>query len=210
MQSNTTVEDKKMPARRGKKKPFLNDDDNNNNSNNNNKHTSDTVSAVPMEEYHMNHSHTEPTLQEDHAATTPNPHVVVELLPGVYEPLRSAQETWCAIERDYFVPSTCLTCRSHIFCIEDSRFVLCPMCRVVSPLHALEQPPRERDHVAATPTRVVPSARDGSTLTTPTTPQVRGIGLGFTYEQLCEWQNDILRQRHGRGHRHGRRMSAVW
>eukprot|EP00977_Amphora_coffeiformis_P015543 scaffold4552_cov161-Amphora_coffeaeformis.AAC.6 len=187
MQSNLTVEEKKMPARRGKKKPVLE---------NNSTHTNNTSSAVLMEERPLDHNQNEPLPSQDPTSSA-SCHIV-ELLPGVYEPLRSAQETWGAIERDFFIPSTCITCQAHIFCIQDSRFVLCPQCRVVSPLHP-------QDHQASSSPD---HSHQGGRGDEPTT-QVRGIGLGFTYEQLCDWQGDILRQRQG-GSRRGRRMSAVW
>lgn len=71
------------------------------------------------------------------------------------------------------MPVECLTCTSDIFCIQDSRYVLCPHCRVVGPM---------RDDVAAV-----------------------GVGLGFTYDQLCSWQGDIIRNR-----RQQRRNSSFW
>lgn len=61
------------------------------------------------------------------------PHMV-EIFPGVFESLRGAAETWKAIELDYFMPIECVTCSSDIFCIQDSRYVLCPNCRCVGPM----------------------------------------------------------------------------
>ena len=197
MHTNVTAEEKKMPARRGKKKPAMHHPHHHHHHNLTNDDfvsttTNHTSSAVLMEELPPPHR----GQQDPHAA----PHHG-EVWPGVYEPLRSAQETWGAIENDFFVPSICVTCHTHMFCIQDSRFVLCPQCRVVSPLHQEAPPPNYCGTTAH-------HAR-GHQHQQQQQQQVRGIGLGFTYDQLCDWQGDILRQRQGRGRR-GRRMSAVW
>lgn len=62
------------------------------------------------------------------------PTPLVEVFPGVFESLRGAAETWEAVEQDFFMPIECVTCASNIFCIQDSRYVLCPHCRVVGPM----------------------------------------------------------------------------
>lgn len=58
----------------------------------------------------------------------------VEISPGLFSPLRGADETWKCIEKDFFLPTTCYGCTMDICCIQDASFVLCPECRVVSPL----------------------------------------------------------------------------
>jgi hypothetical protein len=89
----------------------------------------------------------------------------IEISPGVEVRLRGADETWKAIENDYYMPAECICCESTIFCIQDADYVLCPDCRVVSRMEGL-------------------SSRG-----------MGGVGLGFKYEALARWQDTILRDR---------------
>lgn len=58
----------------------------------------------------------------------------IEIAPGLSERLRGADETWQAIENDFYLPCMCLVCNQDICCIMDATYVLCPVCKVVSPL----------------------------------------------------------------------------
>lgn len=58
----------------------------------------------------------------------------IEIAPGHFARLRGAQETWNCIEEDFYLPVTCFCCSSEICCIMDASYVLCPQCRVVSPM----------------------------------------------------------------------------
>jgi hypothetical protein len=89
----------------------------------------------------------------------------VEISPGVQVRLRGADETWKAIEHDYYMPTECVCCESTIFYIQDADYVLCPNCRVVSRLEG--------------------SSSRG----------IGRVGLGFKYEDLAQWQEDLLRAR---------------
>jgi hypothetical protein len=89
----------------------------------------------------------------------------IEISPGVQVRLRGADETWRAIEYDYYMPAECVCCESTIFCIQDADYILCPDCRVVSRLEG--------------------SSSRG----------MGGVGLGFKYEDLARWQEDIIRAR---------------
>jgi hypothetical protein len=93
------------------------------------------------------------------------PTVTVEVAPGVNLRLRGAVETLQAIEDDFYVPVYCSCCTTMIFCIEDADFVLCPDCRVVSP--------------------VADTASNGS----------QGVGLGFTMEELVQYQKEVATSR---------------
>jgi hypothetical protein len=87
----------------------------------------------------------------------------IEISPGVYVRLRGADETWKAIANDFYMPVECICCESTIFCIQNADYVLCPDCRVVSRMD------------------------------TPSSHGMGGVGLGFKYEDLARWQEDILR-----------------
>ena len=93
----------------------------------------------------------------------------IEIAPGIMARLRGAQETWSCVENDFYLPTTCFCCSSDLFCIMDANYVLCPMCKVVSPLEGCA------------------TGMDG------------GVGLGFTFDDLQQWQHEIIvrRQRGG-------------
>jgi hypothetical protein len=85
----------------------------------------------------------------------------IEVSPGEHLRLRGAEETWRAVQVDFYMPSECMCCTLTVFCIQDASFILCPACRVVSPM------------VGAS------AGCQG------------GVGLGFTMEDLAKWQQDI-------------------
>jgi hypothetical protein len=90
----------------------------------------------------------------------------IEISPGIHVRLRGADETWKAIANDFYMPAECMCCESMIFCIQNADYVLCPDCRVVS--------------------RMEGASSSG----------MGGVGLGFKYEDLAKWQEDILREQH--------------
>ena len=81
----------------------------------------------------------------------------IEIEPGFEAPLRRAEETVQAICRNEFVSSTCYGCEASIYCIDDAKFLICPHCKVVSPL--LLSHPNQYAY---------------------------GVGLGFTHQTLVE------------------------
>ena len=58
----------------------------------------------------------------------------IEIAPGLTERLRGADETWQVIENDFYLPTQCFVCMQAICCIMDATYVLCPVCKVVSPM----------------------------------------------------------------------------
>lgn len=58
----------------------------------------------------------------------------VEISPGVYARLRGSQETWRAVEEGNVEESECFCCGTQLLCIADADYVLCPECKVVSPI----------------------------------------------------------------------------
>mmetsp|Transcript_6861 Transcript_6861/g.7567 ORF Transcript_6861/g.7567 Transcript_6861/m.7567 type:complete len:180 (-) Transcript_6861:201-740(-) len=58
----------------------------------------------------------------------------VEIFPGFKQPLRLALETENAIRNGFVKDTNCLTCSLTIHCIRDAKYVLCPVCRNLSPL----------------------------------------------------------------------------
>lgn len=89
--------------------------------------------------------------------------MMIEIGPGALVRLRGAEETWDCIQRDFYLPTQCSFCELILCCIQDASYVLCPQCRVVSPIDDIME------------------EFDG------------GAGIGFTFEQLHAWQNDIIK-----------------
>jgi hypothetical protein len=113
--------------------------------------------------------HENPDYHPEGPSAYPSHHqgvVTLEIAPGHYARLRGADETWACVERDFYMPVTCFACTSELCCIQDATYVLCPTCRVVSPMDGTMDP----NH-------------DG------------GVGLGFTMEDLLRWQAEILSKR---------------
>jgi ribosomal protein S27E len=99
-----------------------------------------------------------------------NSNKTIEIMPGMRVPLRGAEETWKAIEQDFFLPVTCYGCTKELCCIQDASYVLCPACRVVGPMDT--------------------GASDfGSTV---------GVGLGFSLDDLYQWQSEIAQRQRDR------------
>ena len=76
--------------------------------------------------------------------------------------LRGAEETWRAIQRDRYNPCSCSHCETTICAILDAAYVLCPLCHEVSPF------------------------LEGDAATQ------HGLGLGFTLDQLAQFQAEIV------------------
>jgi len=93
----------------------------------------------------------------------------IEIAPGEFRRLRGAAETWKAVQVDFYVPCTCVVCNQTVFCIQDADFVLCPMCRVVSPVDGAD----------------IEEADAGRAILSG------GVGLGFTFDDLAKWQDEI-------------------
>jgi hypothetical protein len=105
---------------------------------------------------------------------------MVEIAPGVLAPLRGSRETWRAIQRDDYRPTTCVVCgcgsahdTTTLFVIQDASYVLCPICRVVGPVDGDSD-----DNV---------SNAGGASSTTSGGAKTGGVGLGFTHEDLVTW-----------------------
>jgi hypothetical protein len=80
--------------------------------------------------------------------------------PGHEARLRGAAETFQAIQQDFYLACVCFDCQAPLFCIFDAWLVLCPHCRVLSPIY------HSNGDVAMN--------------------QEGGVGLGFTMETLME------------------------
>jgi hypothetical protein len=107
----------------------------------------------------------------------------IEISPGVYVQLRGAEETWDCIKRDFFMPCTCYDCLRELCCIQDADYVLCPKCRVVSPMDTTFYGSQSSNATAASSTSAASIEQEG------------GVGLGFTFDDLLKWQAEIIQGR---------------
>lgn len=109
----------------------------------------------------------EDTMQAKVAATRHAPAAsdepLIEISPGVTARLRGAEETMACIENDFYFPTNCMFCTTDICVIMDANYVLCPICKIVSPREGCDE-----------------KNIDG------------GVGLGFTFEDLQKWQCEIV------------------
>jgi len=94
----------------------------------------------------------------------PRKPIYVEIAPGLKTHLRGYEETKACVGRDFFLPCLCYSCTMNLFCIMDANYVICPVCRVVSPLEG------------------------GADL-----DYRGGVGLGFTLNDLAAWQIEFWR-----------------
>ena len=74
-----------------------------------------------------------PPPQKQHPHCLPR-YKTIEVAPGQHLRLRGADETTQAIQDDFYIPCECSCCTKTILCIQDADYVLCPDCRVVSPI----------------------------------------------------------------------------
>mmetsp|Transcript_13096 Transcript_13096/g.24812 ORF Transcript_13096/g.24812 Transcript_13096/m.24812 type:complete len:287 (+) Transcript_13096:72-932(+) len=117
----------------------------------------------------------------DNASAASQQQEHIEIAPGITARLRGANETWAALENDFFLPTQCFCCQLDICCIMDANFVLCPECKVVSPM----------DGCAG-------NGFDG------------GVGLGFTFDDLQNWQEEIIRRRQEQQQQQNQRQFQGW
>lgn len=80
-----------------------------------------------------------PPPQQRYQPTPPPPPPVneglqIEIEPGFFAELRGAEETMAAIAVGHVASVECLCCCLALQCIADAEYVLCPDCKVVSPI----------------------------------------------------------------------------
>ena len=75
-----------------------------------------------------------PALPSSSSTTSiPNPSPpMIEIEPGIFEPLRGSKETAQAMNDGYLIDVDCMICTKTISFIQDSAYFLCPMCKIVA------------------------------------------------------------------------------
>lgn len=63
-----------------------------------------------------------------------HPRNQIEIAPGIFAPLRGSLETLRALQRGDCITVMCMCCSAKLTCLSDAEYVLCPDCRVISPI----------------------------------------------------------------------------
>ena len=104
-------------------------------------------------------------------SSLPNPpSSYIEIEPGYQAPLRRPEETRDAIARDAFVSRHCYGCEASLYCMDSAKYMICPYCRVISPLWSTSR---------------------------GTPDYVYGVSMAFTTETLRRTTQDLNRFPHG-------------
>lgn len=120
--------------------------------------------TTPDQHSHLHDSNSSMSLNSSiHSSSRP----ILEVAPGVFLPLRGADETRQAVKEDKFISHKCTECHRELFCIADAAQILCPACQYVQPLWGSDALENEG-----------------------------GVGLGFTVDDLesMQWEStsDLL------------------
>jgi hypothetical protein len=81
-----------------------------------------------------------PFLSTSHAnpsnsrSTDVPPAPMIEIEHGVFEPLRGSKDTMRAVELGEISSVECMGCLGRFHCMSAARYVICPSCRVISPV----------------------------------------------------------------------------
>lgn len=70
---------------------------------------------------------------------TRNTRSQVELYPGFEQPLRLSSETQSAISCGFTRVTVCMSCTVEVHCIQDAKYLLCPVCQSITPLDDCEE-----------------------------------------------------------------------
>lgn len=105
-----------------------------------------------------------PMPQPASTSPTTSSQLQIEVTPGVFMNVLGSAETSVAIQSNYLAKTCCICCNLTLFCIRDAGYVLCPDCRVVSPVEVGDD---SMSKFSA------------------------GVGLGITTNDLARWQSEL-------------------
>eukprot|EP00542_Grammatophora_oceanica_P014446 CAMPEP_0194045964 /NCGR_PEP_ID=MMETSP0009_2-20130614/19080_1 /TAXON_ID=210454 /ORGANISM="Grammatophora oceanica, Strain CCMP 410" /LENGTH=415 /DNA_ID=CAMNT_0038691033 /DNA_START=102 /DNA_END=1349 /DNA_ORIENTATION=+ len=84
-------------------------------------------------DHHHHHQQNHQQQQQQPRHEEP-PHQEIEVSPGYFLPLRGSQETMQALEVGCAVSIVCFCCQVKLKTVPDADYVICPDCRVLSPI----------------------------------------------------------------------------
>lgn len=96
----------------------------------------------------------------------------IEVAPGHYMPLRGSAETMTAVESGMARTVLCMACQATLLCVPDAELVVCPDCRLLSPLLPTESKAYSQTRTSHYESDVQPGVKY----------QVGGVGLGLKVE----------------------------
>ena len=79
-------------------------------------------------------STTSQATQNRSSSSSSNTPVEIEVAPGMCLPLRGSNETMMAVDCGRAVTVSCFMCETSLCCVQDCQLVLCPECRILSPV----------------------------------------------------------------------------
>ena len=100
--------------------------------------------------------------------------LVIEILPGVFISLLSAQDTWKAIQEGKIMVSTCLVCQEDLTSADSVQFVTCSDCWSINSIHHAE--------------RNSTKAEDERTIGSNERKQI--VGIGVKNHEIVKWIED--------------------
>lgn len=89
----------------------------------------------------------------------PTKRIEIEVSPGVFLPMRGADETELAVRRGDVHQTACACCQSLLYCIKAAEYLYCPNCRIIGPV---------------------------SVYTISSSDSIGGVGLGLTEEAMSD------------------------
>lgn len=124
------------------------------------------------------------TLLSSSSSAKQSPRPEVEVSPGVYMALRGTDETIQAIETGRGKLVFCLACSTALQCVPDCDLVICPDCRVFSPVPKfVDDAVAERDAYSAA--AAAAGSEEDIMMAGPTPPEwIGGVGLGLKVSLL--------------------------
>ena len=106
---------------------------------------------------------------------------MIEIAPGLRLCLRGAEETMDAIASDRLASEFCTCCQELLHCVRDADYVLCPSCKVVSPLVENEYSNRHSQQLEQHRPSLSYSGGDCQN-------GLGSVGLGMKHDDLCAYR----------------------
>jgi len=134
-----------------------------------------SLDAQSSPAYHMDRCSDEERVNEN-----PSQKIQIEVAPGLFMPLRGSDETMDAIESGRARMVICFACNAKLSCVPDCELVICPDCRVVSPVEDDEDDlHRSMPNLGSGDDNRYDDQSPGHTCSASLPPPRRGVGLGL-------------------------------
>lgn len=144
-----------------------------------------TPGAVPVSHNNGTHSssptwpHGAPPLPKHHHQQRVGPTfplLELEVGPGSYLPLHGSDETYFALRCGRLQSASCAVCETSLKCVSHAAHVLCPVCRVVSPVEGGNCDIDEHDEYNY-------NYDNGAAVAAWSSNSIGGVGLGMSQQE---------------------------